>query len=154
MFPSPLGGSILITIMKTCLKSLLRVSVPSRGINSHYKEGKDYEGQNHSFRPLSGNQFSLLLCRSLCKDREGFRPLSGIQFSLRRINHDGENGNEFPSPLGDSILITAPQRDRQRPVDVSVPSRGFNSHYCVGTFFFVPFPSCFRPLSGIQFSLR
>ena len=62
----------------------------------------------------------------------GFRPLSGIQFSLPFSElAEITAARKFPSPLGDSILITGEEtRGGQHcRTKVSVPSRGFNSHY-------------------------
>ena len=81
MFPSPLGDSILITIL-------------SHNVILY-----------QSFRPLSGIQFSLLFDLPASDFRYRFRPLSGIQFSLQTI------------------------RKQRSEAIVSVPSRGFNSHY-------------------------
>ena len=158
-FPSPLGDSILITNrMKADGRRVTTVSVPSRGFNSHYWYGRDAKspsiwvsvpsrgfnshykcpiiigGDSLSFRPLSGIQFSLPQSVITLWDMRtiGFRPLSGIQFSLPHYPNTIRAiiGTEFPSPLGDSILITAGRRAAQYAVDrVSVPSRGFNSHY-------------------------
>ena len=85
------------------------VSVPSRGFNSHYS--------------ITAEDTTGILC---------FRPLSGIQFSLLPSGVTFSELAEFPSPLGDSILITifSPLHTRECIV-VSVPSRGFNSHYSV-----------------------
>ena len=159
------------------------VSVPSRGIHSHYMQYTVHHtcGHEESCRPLSGNQFSLpstssgvvktwrrfpsplgesilitrnevsyeaavalfpsplgdsILITNLTPheitfiDDEGFRPLSGIQFSLqvRKLAVKWPS-LVFPSPLGDSILITSCELVIMPFLKVSVPSRGFNSHY-------------------------
>ena len=80
------------------------------------------------FRPLSGIQFSLRIENNIIAAILSFRPLSGIQFSLQMLKlNAGRTG-------------------------VSVPSRGFNSHYKT-ELDVITFVLCFRPLSGIQFSL-
>ena len=65
---------------------LVTVSVPSRGFNSHYIED--------------------------------------VKTKAGRIGR-------FPSPLGDSILITLATNMKSTAFLVSVPSRGFNSHYAI-----------------------
>ncbi len=132
------------------------------------------------FRPLSGIQFSLPgpLSSVLESVKTSFRPLSGIQFSLLIVVFlDHILCYLFPSPLGDSILITL-VRVGKLILKVSVPSRGFNSHYIrrplkrrrpalfpspLGDSILITLwrrhcPATrrrsFRPLSGIQFSLR
>ena len=132
------------------------VSVPSRGINSHYlgKFSKE-DIAAACFRPLSGNQFSLQRSGDRADGGEaGFRPLSGNNSHYRTdeevartcglfssplgesilitSSHDafGKLTYVFPSPLGESILITITKwRGSGMSQKVSVPSRGFNSHY-------------------------
>ena len=159
-----------------------RVSVPSRGFNSHYGILPALMiSRPTRFRPLSGIQFSLPKTNSFPKQQlasDCFRPLSGIQFSLLIVVFlDHILCYLFPSPLGDSILITL-VRVGKLILKVSVPSRGFNSHYIrrplkrrrpalfpspLGDSILITLwrrhcPATrrrsFRPLSGIQFSLR
>ena len=137
LFPSPLGDSILITHSRFPRPyTLLLVSVPSRGFNSHYirrplKRRRPAlfpsplgdsilitlwrrhcpATRRRSFRPLSGIQFSLRSHKYVMDDPVdggGFRPLSGIQFSLQiTAARKTWDLSQFPSPLGDSILITS-----------------------------------------------
>ena len=136
-FPSPLGESILITRNEVSYEAAVAL-FPSP------------LGESILITNLTPHEITFI-------DDEGFRPLSGIQFSLRNSSGlDDKPANPFPSPLGDSILITqnkllskttvgirlfpSPLGDSilithsrfPRPYTlllVSVPSRGFNSHY-------------------------
>ena len=178
MFPSPLGDSILITVWElSFLFPFPLVSVPSRGFNSHYDELALIDDAHRVSVPSRGFNSHYMWNLSDCEEflvsvpsrgfnshyrlakmtassyTTRFRPLSGIQFSLQEflLNFTGKR-------------------------TVSVPSRGFNSHYRGSGYDTFPstFPSplgdsilitasrssimilalCFRPLSGIQFSLR
>ena len=109
-----------------------RVSVPSRGFNSHYT-----------------------VQTILSEMRRRFRPLSGIQFSLQagRIP-DRVSFSEFPSPLGDSILITV-GRLILKAGRIPFPSPlGDSILITEKAASMAKVALSFRPLSGIQFSLR
>ena len=158
-FPSPLGDSILITGRRDrnrCPRASFRplsgiqfslpdtislsmrfqivVSVPSRGIHSHYMQYTVHHtcGHEESCRPLSGNQFSLPSTSSgVVKTWRRFPSPLGESILITRNEVSYEAAVAlFPSPLGDSILITgAKTRGKVAVFGVSVPSRGFNSHY-------------------------
>ena len=111
-FPSPLGDSILITGEETRGGQHCRtkVSVPSRGFNSHYAEAESV---------LDG------IFAKVSVPSRGFNSHYDddvYAYCTRPV--------KFPSPLGDSILITRRiHRLKLRAKALSVPSRGFNSHY-------------------------
>ena len=53
----------------------------------------------------------------------------GDSILITSMSKSTDNFVVFPSPLGDSILITATVVRHETELRVSVPSRGFNSHY-------------------------
>ena len=128
------------------------------------------------FRPLSGIQFSLRGRRSRrCSGGTGFRPLSGIQFSLPSDTSDASRAHRFRPLSGIQFSLQNFVISDNESAKVSVPSRGFNSHYSMRTRSSTGWPTVsvpsrgfnshyptrgtgqapagFRPLSGIQFSL-
>ena len=137
---------------------LVTVSVPSRGFNSHYIEDvKTKAGRIGRFPSPLGDSILITLATNMKSTAflvsvpsRGFN--SHYEVRLLMALHV----KTFPSPLGDSILITfaGSARPEQGGMEVSVPSRGFNSHYAQGRSESCPFQCRFRPLSGIQFSLR
>ena len=155
-FPSPLGDSILITRTprnyyltsqrfrplsgiqfslpwsSTKSTSPPRVSVPSRGFNSHYPgQVIDQIVKRQVSVPSRGfNSHYQRMAEGLCPDCYVSVPSRGFNSHYRS-----------PGPLSGSGRV------------VSVPSRGFNSHYPVAAHLPRRPEAGFRPLSGIQFSL-
>ena len=135
-FPSPLGDSILITVSKEAFQKRAEAKFPS---------------------PLGD---SILITgrrdRNRCP-RASFRPLSGIQFSLPSTSSGVvKTWRRFPSPLGESILITRNEVSYEAavalfpsPLGESILITNLTPHEIT----FID-DEGFRPLSGIQFSLR
>ena len=109
LFPSPLGDSILITGAKTRGKvSVFGVSVPSRGFNSHYQCRNVHLNDTFSvsvpsrgFNSHYPEDGTIYIVSSL------FPSPLGDSILITSMSGEHWRGQiPFPSPLGDSILIT------------------------------------------------
>ena len=94
--------------------------------------------------------FADAFARNVCKVSVPSRGLcfqsGGIYELLRCVQ------KKFPSPLGDYVFNHKNNRSKMVLLRVSVPSRGL-CFQSIAKLYFNSLASCFRPLSGIMFSI-
>ena len=109
--------------------------------------------RHKSFRPLSGMMFSIEKEMVLEAGMVVSVPSRGLCFQSNRNASFCTSSLGFPSPLGDYVFNPTVLRRFECMVSVSVPSRGL----CFQSVLLLSMDTllqCFRPLSGIMFSIN